>query len=391
MIERVDRRDRELHGPPHQLVRHLLPERHTLRGAPQGGRVAGHASGRAGRIPARGKNQADHQGNDVRFLITGGAGFIGSHLVEHFVAAGHDVTVLDDLSSGRRANLAAVRRAIRFIRGSVTDLNTCRRAVEGVDCVLHHAAVTSVQQSVDEPLVTHTVNATGTLNVLLAARDKGVSRVVYAGSTSAYGNTATLPNSEEQVSRPLSPYAASKLAGEEYCVAFHATYGLETVVLRYFNVFGPRQDPNSQYAAVVPRFIAAALAGERPTIFGDGGQTRDFVYIANVVHANVLATAAPAAGVAGQVFNVGCGQGVSVNQLWERVRTLAGVPLVPVYTQGRAGEVRDSVAALAKARRLVGYEPIVDFEEGLRQTIAFYRTGRETQPRKRARTVVAAA
>ncbi len=327
----------------------------------------------------------------MRFLITGGAGFIGSHLVEHFVAAGHDVTVLDDLSSGRRANLAAVRRAIRFIRGSVTDLNTCRRAVEGVDCVLHHAAVTSVQQSVDEPLVTHTVNATGTLNVLLAARDKGVSRVVYAGSTSAYGNTATLPNSEEQVSRPLSPYAASKLAGEEYCVAFHATYGLETVVLRYFNVFGPRQDPNSQYAAVVPRFIAAALAGERPTIFGDGGQTRDFVYIANVVHANVLATAAPAAGVAGQVFNVGCGQGVSVNQLWERVRTLAGVPLVPVYTQGRAGEVRDSVAALAKARRLVGYEPIVDFEEGLRQTIAFYRTGRETQPRKRARTVVAAA
>ena len=327
----------------------------------------------------------------MRFLITGGAGFIGSHLVEHFVAAGHDVTVLDDLSSGRRTNLAAVRRAIRFIRGSVTDLNTCRRAVEGVDCVLHHAAVTSVQQSVDDPLVTHTVNATGTLNVLLAARDKGVSRVVYAGSTSAYGNTATLPNSEEQVSRPLSPYAASKLAGEEYCVAFHATFGLETVVLRYFNIFGPRQDPNSQYAAVVPRFIAAASAGERPTIFGDGGQRRDFVYIANVVHANVLATGAPAAGVAGQVFNVGCGQGVSVNQLWERVRTLTGVPLVPVYTQGRAGEVRDSVAALAKARRLLGYEPIVDFEEGLRQTIAFYRTGRETQPRKRARTVVAAA
>ena len=327
----------------------------------------------------------------MRFLITGGAGFIGSHLVEHFVAAGHDVTVLDDLSSGRRTNLAAVRREIRFIRGSVTDLNTCRRAVEGVDCVLHHAAVTSVQRSVDEPLVTHTVNATGTLNVLLAARDKGVSRVVYAGSTSAYGNTATLPNSEEQVSRPLSPYAASKLAGEEYCVAFHATYGLETVVLRYFNIFGPRQDPNSQYAAVVPRFIAAALAGERPTIFGDGGQTRDFVYIANVVHANVLAAGAPAAGVGGEVFNVGCGQGVSVNQLWERVRVLAGVPVVPVYTQGRAGEVRDSVAALAKARRLVGYEPIVDFEEGLRRTIAFYRTGRETQPRKRARTVVAAA
>src|SRR5205823_10346391 len=210
-----------------------------------------------------------------------------------------------------------------------------------------------------DPGAAHTVNATGTLNVLLAARDARVRRVVYAGSTSAYGNSAVLPNREDHIANPLGPYAASKLAGEGYCLAFHAAYGLETVVLRYFNVFGPRQDPNSQYAAVVPRFIAAALAGERPTIFGDGGQTRDFVYIANVVHANVLATRAPAAGVAGQVFNVGCGQGVSVNELWEHVRALAGVPTVPVYTQGRAGEVRDSVAALAKAQRLLGYEPVV--------------------------------
>ena len=326
----------------------------------------------------------------MRYLITGGAGFIGSHLVEHLVAAGDDVTVLDDLSSGRRANLAPVRRQIRFIRGSVTDLNTCRRAVEGVDCVLHHAAVTSVQRSVDEPLVTHQVNATGTLNVLFAAREKGVRRVVYAGSTSAYGNPATLPNSEEHVTRPLSPYAASKLAGEEYCVAFHATYGLETVVLRYYNIFGARQDPNSQYAAVVPRFITTALAGERPTIFGDGKQTRDFVYIANVVHANLLAARVPA-DVAGQVFNIGCGKGVSVNQLWEHIRTLAGVSLAPVYAQGRAGEVRNSVAELAKARRLLGYEPIVDFEEGLRHTVAFYRAQRDAPRRKRARAVVVAA
>ena len=328
----------------------------------------------------------------MHFLITGGAGFIGSHLVEHLVAAGHDVTVLDDLSSGSRANLAAVRRQIRFIRGSVTDLNTCRRAAAGVDCVLHHAAVTSVQRSVDEPLVTHQVNATGTLNVLLAAREKGVRRLVYAGSTSAYGNPDTLPNSEEHVTRPLSPYAASKLAGEEYCVAFHATYGLETVVLRYFNIFGPRQDPNSQYAAVVPRFITTALAGERPTIFGDGGQTRDFVYIANIVHANLLAARAPA-GVVGQVFNVGCGKGVSVNQLWEHIRTLAGVPLAPHYTQGRAGEVRNSVAGLAKTTRLLGYQPIIDFEEGLRQTVAFYRTQGDARPRKRkrARAIVAVA
>jgi len=327
----------------------------------------------------------------VRYLITGGAGFIGSHLVEHLVAAGDDVTVLDDLSSGRRANLAAVRGQIRFIRGSVTDLNTCRRAVERVDCVLHHAAVTSVQRSVDEPVVTHQVNATGTLNVLLAARDKGVRRVVYAGSTSAYGNPATLPNSEEHVTRPLSPYAASKLAGEDYCVACQATYGLETVVLRYFNIFGPRQDPNSQYAAVVPRFITTALAGEPPTIFGDGKQTRDFVFIANVVHANLLAARAPAADVSGQVFNIGSGKGVSVNQLWEHIRRLAGVPLAPLYTQGRAGEVRDSVAELARARRLLGYAPIVDFEEGLRQTIAFYRARRDAARRKRARAVVVAA
>jgi len=327
----------------------------------------------------------------VRYLITGGAGFIGSHLVEHLVAAGDDVTVLDDLSSGRRANLAAVRGQIRFIRGSVTDLNTCRRAVERVDCVLHHAAVTSVQRSVDEPVVTHQVNATGTLNVLLAARDKGVRRVVYAGSTSAYGNPATLPNSEEHVTRPLSPYAASKLAGEDYCVACQATYGLETVVLRYFNIFGPRQDPNSQYAAVVPRFITTALAGEPPTIFGDGKQTRDFVFIANVVHANLLAARAPAADVSGQVFNIGSGKGVSVNQLWEHIRRLAGVPLAPVHTQGRAGEVRDSVAELARAGRLLGYAPIVDFEEGLRQTIAFYRARRDAARRKRARAVVVVA
>ena len=327
----------------------------------------------------------------MRYLITGGAGFIGSHLVEHLVAAGDDVTVLDDLSSGRRANLAAVRGQIRFIRGSVTDLNTCRRAVERVDCVLHHAAVTSVQRSVDEPVVTHQVNATGTLNVLLAVRDKGVRCVVYAGSTSAYGNPATLPNSEEHVTRPLSPYAASKLAGEDYCVACQATYGLETVVLRYFNIFGPRQDPNSQYAAVVPRFITTALAGEPPTIFGDGKQTRDFVFIANVVHANLLAARAPAADVSGQVFNIGSGKGVSVNQLWEHIRRLAGVPLAPVHTQGRAGEVRDSVAELARAGRLLGYAPIVDFEEGLRQTIDFYRARRDAARRKRARAVVVVA
>ena len=327
----------------------------------------------------------------MRYLVTGGAGFIGSHLVEHLVAAGQDVVILDDLSSGRRENFAAVRRRVSFIRGSVTDLSTCRRAVEGADYVLHQAALTSVQRSVDEPLAAHEVNATGTLNVLLAARDAHVRRVVYAGSTSAYGNPATLPNSEDHVTRPLSPYAASKLAGEEYCSAFHATYGLETVVLRYFNIFGPRQDPNSQYAAVVPRFIASALHGEPPTIYGDGGQTRDFVYVANVVHANLLAARAPVARVAGQVFNVGCGQSVSVNDLWDRIQELAGVPVLPKYAEGRPGEVRNSLASIDKARELVGYEPVVHFDEGLRQTVAYYRESRKARRRRRSRAEVRAA
>ena len=320
----------------------------------------------------------------MRYLVTGGAGFIGSHLVEHLVAAGHEVVVLDNFSTGRRENLGAVARRIRLIEGSVTDADVCRGAMADVNCVLHHAAVTSVQGSIDEPLTAHEVNATGALNILVAARDARVRRVVYAGSTSAYGNPATLPNSEDHVTRPLSPYAASKLAGEEYCSAFHATFGLETMVLRYFNIFGPRQDPTSQYAAVVPRFIVAALEAEPPTIYGDGNQTRDFVYVANVVHANMLAARAPAARVAGQVFNVGCAQGVSINDLWDRIQTLTGAPVLPKRVEGRSGEVRNSLASIDKARELVGYEPVVDFDEGLRQTVAYYRAHHTERGRVRA-------
>jgi nucleoside-diphosphate-sugar epimerase len=233
--------------------------------------------------------------------------------------------------------------------------------------------VTSVQRSVDEPLAVHDVNATGTLHVLLAARDAGVRRVVLAGSTSAYGDSEQLPNREDHVTRPLSPYAASKLAGEAYCHAWGATYGLETIVLRYFNIFGPRQDPNSQYAAVVPKFITAALRGHAPVIYGDGGQTRDFVYVANAVHANLLASRAPSVRVSGQVFNVGSGQSVSVNELWTRIAMLADVDLVPIYAPGRPGEVRESLATIRKAQELMGYDPVVDFDEGLRCTVDSFR------------------
>src|SRR5881296_2749428 len=308
----------------------------------------------------------------MRCLITGGAGFIGSHLVEYLVGAGHDVVVLDDLSTGHRENFAAVRRRISFMRGSVADLSTCRRAMEGVDYVLHHAAVTAVQRSVDDPGGAHTVNATGTLNVLLAARDARVRRVVYAGSTSAYGNSAVLPNREDHVANPLGPYAASKLAGEGYCLAFHAAYGLETVVLRYFNVFGPRQDPNSTYAAVVPRFIIAALRGEAPLIFGDGEQTRDFTFVANVVRANALACTAPTERVAGEVYNIGCGGSVTINEVWDRIQDAVGVTLPARHAPARPGEVRDSRAGIEKAARQLGYRPSVDFAAGLRLTVADY-------------------
>jgi nucleoside-diphosphate-sugar epimerase len=260
--------------------------------------------------------------------------------------------------------------------------------MEGVDCVLHQAAVTSVQRSVEEPLAVHDVNATGTLHILLAARDAGVRRVVLAGSTSAYGNSAQLPNCEDHVTRPLSPYAAAKLAAEAYCQAWGATYGLETVVLRYFNIFGPRQDPNSQYAAVVPKFITAALRAQPPVIYGDGSQTRDFVYVANVVHANILASRAPGVQASGQVFNVGSGHSVSVNELWTRIATLADVDLAPIYAAGRPGEVRESLATIRKAKELIGYDPVVDFEEGLRRTVDSFRGPLSGAPGARHRVAV---
>ncbi|MEX2016365.1 MAG: SDR family oxidoreductase, partial [Candidatus Hydrogenedentales bacterium] len=276
----------------------------------------------------------------MRFLVTGGAGFIGSHLIERLLAEKRDVTVLDDFSTGRRENIAPFLHGIRFIEGSISDPAICRKATEGVEFVLHQAALGSVPRSVVDPVTTNDVNANGTLNLLIAAKEAGVQRFVYAGSSSAYGDTKELPKHEGMPPRPRSPYAVAKLTGEQYCTAFFTTYGLETVTLRYFNVFGARQDPTSQYAAVIPLFITAALQNQRPTIYGDGEQTRDFTYISNVVDANLRAcSASPAA--AGGVFNVGAGAQTTLNELWRQIRKLTGATVDPIYAPVRAGDVRD--------------------------------------------------
>ncbi|GAB4455461.1 MAG: SDR family oxidoreductase [Anaerolineae bacterium] len=305
------------------------------------------------------------------YLVTGGAGFIGSHLVEALVEAGAVVRVLDDFSTGNRANLAAVRDRITLIEGDITDLETVRKAVDGVDFVLHQAALPSVPRSVADPLASNASNVNGTLNVLVAARDAGVRRVVYAASSSAYGDIASEYKREDMPSDPRSPYAVAKLAGEHYCRAFFLTYGLETVALRYFNVFGPRQDPKSQYAAVIPIFITAMLKNQPPPIEGDGEQSRDFTYVSNVVEANLLACSAPAA--AGEVFNIACGGRFSINGLVDTLNRLMGTDIAPVHVAPRPGDVRHSRADISKAERLLGYRPGVDFAEGLARTLDWYR------------------
>jgi UDP-glucose 4-epimerase len=309
----------------------------------------------------------------MRYLVTGGAGFIGSHLVEQLVDEGHTVVVLDDFSTGRRENLEPFARRIELIEGSVADADTCRRAAAGVQVVLHQAAFTSVVRSLEEPLAAHESNVTGTLNVLSAAREGGATRVVFAGSTAVYGDQAALPNREDTLPRPLSPYAATKLAGEEYCQAFFASYGLETVILRYFNIFGPRQDPMSAYAAAIPKFILAAFRLIPPVIYGDGGQTRDFTFVTDVVQANLRAARAPGARVAGRVYNVGSGRQVTINALWDQIQGLAGVRLPARHVEPRPGEVRDSLASIERARAELGYAPQVDLDRALERTVAYYR------------------
>lgn len=305
------------------------------------------------------------------YLVTGGAGFIGSHLVEELQRRGHAVRVADDLSSGRRENLAHID-GVDLRVGSVADPAFVRDVMTGVDIVLHQAAIPSVPRSVKDPVRSNTANITGTLEVLVAARDAGVRRVVFAGSSSVFGDRAELPKAEHMPVGPLSPYALQKLVGEQYMQMFTRLYGLETVTIRYFNVFGPRQDPGSPYSGVISLFIKALLAGQAPTIHGDGGQTRDFTYVANVVDGVLRAAEAPDA--AGEVINVAVGGRVSLNELLTALQTICNTAVVPVYGPSREGDVRDSQADIRKAERLLGYRPVVPFEEGLRRTVAWART-----------------
>jgi len=305
------------------------------------------------------------------YLVTGGAGFIGSHLVEELVRRGERVRVLDNLSTGKLRNLAHIP-GVEFQEGDLVDHAACARATEGVEYVLHQAAIPSVPRSVKDPVTSNRSNIDGTLNILVAARDAGVKRLVYAGSSSAYGDTPTQPKHEEMPTNPLSPYALQKLVGEQYGQMFTRLYGLETVTIRYFNVFGPRQDPGSPYSGVISLFSTAVLEGRQPTIYGDGGQTRDFTYIANVVDGVLRACHAPE--VAGEVINVATGGRISLNDLLQVMNGLVGTALSPLYCDARQGDVRDSQADITKARTRLGYTPLVSLEEGLRRTLEWARS-----------------
>lgn len=307
---------------------------------------------------------------NARYLITGGAGFIGSHIAETLLKQGESVRVYDNLLTGRPTNLAVLRsygKQVEIIDGDLRDVKAVQSAVQGVEVVFHQAALASVPRSIANPVDSLEININGTQNVLLAARDFGVRRVVYASSSSVYGNTPTLPKHEAMPTAPMSPYAVQKLTAELLCGVFTRIYGLETVALRYFNVFGPRQDPTSEYAAVIPRFITALLEGRQPIVFGDGEQTRDFTYIENVVHANLLAATAPDA--VGAAMNIGCGELISLNNVLKLAGELLHMPVQANYREARSGDVRDSLADISKARKLLGYAPAINFREGLARTI----------------------
>jgi nucleoside-diphosphate-sugar epimerase len=307
------------------------------------------------------------------YLVTGGAGFIGSHLTEELVGRGHRVRVADNLVTGKRRNLDHIR-GVEFLEGDLADLAFARTATDGMEFVLHQAAMASVPRSVKDPITSNRANIDAALNVLVASRDAGVKRVVYAGSSSVYGDTPTLPKHEGMTPNPLSPYALQKLVGEEYCRMFTRLYGLETVTIRYFNVFGPRQDPGSPYSGVISLFATALLESRRPTIYGDGEQTRDFTYVANVV-AGVL-KACEARDANGQTINVATGSRMSLNELLKVMNRLVGTSMEPLHQEPRTGDVKDSQADISKAKSLLGYQPTVSSEEGLKRTLEWYRSER---------------
>jgi len=306
-----------------------------------------------------------------RYLVTGGAGFIGSNICKRLVEEGCFVRVIDNLLTGKKENLSAISEKIEFIEADMGDYEIACSAMKDIDVVFHQGALPSVPVSVERPTETHQHCLNATFNVLLAARDSGVKRVIYAASSSAYGQSKTLPKVETMQTKPVSPYAAAKLAGEYYCSVFYEVYGLETLCLRYFNVFGPQQNPKSQYAAAIPAFVTSILNDESPTIYGDGEQTRDFTYIDNVVNANLLAARAPK--TSGQVINIACGEAISVNKIIARINELLGKSVKPVYVDTRAGDVKHSLADISLAKEVIGYEPKIYFDEGLKLAIGWYR------------------
>jgi len=308
----------------------------------------------------------------MRYLVTGGAGFIGSNTVDELVRRGHGVVVLDDLSSGKEDNLAEIRSKITFMKGSITDIEVVQKAMVQADYVIHLAARTSVPRSVKDPVDTNRINVDGTLNVLVAARDNKVKRVVFAASSSAYGDTPTLPKTEAMQPVPISPYGVSKYVGELYAQTFGRCYGLENVCLRYFNIFGPRQDPDSPYSGVLSRFSTAFLESTPPIVYGDGEQTRDFTFVENAVQANILACEAPSA--SGKTFNIGTGHAVSLNQVLQMLQKASGKNLEVKYEPAREGDIRDSLADIQLAKEFLGYEPTVLFEEGLARTYVWYQS-----------------
>lgn len=308
----------------------------------------------------------------MKYLITGGAGFIGSNITKKLLETGEEVRILDNLSTGNINNLNQFLDKVEFINGDFSDIEIARQSVKGVDFVLHHGAIPSVQRSIDNPIETNNVNISGTLNMLIACRDEGVKKFIYAASSSAYGDSPTMPKEESMMVSPKSPYAIQKLTGEYYCQIFNKIYGLETICLRYFNVFGPNQDPNSPYSAVIPLFIKKILNDENPIIYGDGETSRDFTYVENNIDANIKACLSKE-NIGGEIINIACGYQVSLNKLVSEINKILGKDIKPIYKEERKGDVKHSLADISKANKLLGYEPKISFEEGLKNTIDFYK------------------